>query len=486
MVDTLTAIPCADVRTQENEPRVKVNRSRLYKRPLPIYDFLSITFLPGITGMFMRGTDILEKNDLFWSFMAVVTVVLIHSYGGYRHNQSGIFLKSISLAIKCYMATSLAMLAVALLIGHGHLLTRPQTLADLGGTPLLLACVRATPKWYGTRDAANVPPDGPVVICYDHCKASIHKALLEHQIGSQLSGILYLSPPPAAGRQAIAPELPDIQSLLSTLQSRSIQNVILIQHPALDAIPTADRQRIISELLSIPTRIWLAFNIENELPDLLKGRSGSYRLVPLVTDQLLTSQSSTKRIFDLTAAALLLVASLPLILLATLLVWISGPGPVIYRQTRIGAHGHRFTMLKFRTMRHDPAAAFQQAARHDPRITRIGRFLRKTSLDEILQLINVLKGDMSLIGPRPHAPETRVEGLSFENAVKFYRLRHRVKPGLTGLAQIRGQRGETPAIQALEQRLASDLEYIETWSPWLDIWILLRTIPAVLRQTNAR
>jgi exopolysaccharide biosynthesis polyprenyl glycosylphosphotransferase len=347
-------------------------------------------------------------------------------------------------------------------------------------TPLLLAWTRAMP----TADTAEVTPDGPVIICYDHCKASIRQALLEHQMGTQISGILYLALP-ASRPHAIARELPDIPSLLATIQSQSIQNVIFIHHPALDAIPAADRQDILSELLSFPIRIWLAFNIENELPDLLKSRSGNYRLVPLVTDQLITSQSFTKRMFDLTAGSILLMASLPFIMLAAILVWISGPGPVIYRQTRIGAHGHRFTMLKFRTMRHDPAAAFQQAARHDPRITRIGRFLRKTSLDEILQLINVLKGDMSLIGPRPHAPETRVEGLSFENAVKFYRLRHRVKPGVTGLAQIRGQRGETPAVQALEQRLASDLEYIETWSPWLDIWILLRTIPAVLRQTNA-
>jgi exopolysaccharide biosynthesis polyprenyl glycosylphosphotransferase len=480
MVDTLTAIPRPDVRTQENEPRVEIFHGRMRKKPLPIYDFLSIVLLPVITGIFMQGTDSLEKNDLFWSFMAVLTVLLINSYGGYRHNQSGIFLKSASLAIRCYIATSFAMLAVATLLGHGHVITRPQTLADLGMTPLLLAWTRAMP----TADTAEVTPDGPVIICYDHCKASIRQALLEHQMGTQISGILYLALP-ASRPHAIARELPDIPSLLATIQSQSIQNVIFIHHPALDAIPAADRQDILSELLSFPIRIWLAFNIENELPDLLKSRSGNYRLVPLVTDQLITSQSFTKRMFDLTAGSILLMASLPFIMLAAILVWISGPGPVIYRQTRIGAHGHRFTMLKFRTMRHDPAAAFQQAARHDPRITRIGRFLRKTSLDEILQLINVLKGDMSLIGPRPHAPETRVEGLSFENAVKFYRLRHRVKPGVTGLAQIRGQRGETPAVQALEQRLASDLEYIETWSPWLDIWILLRTIPAVLRQTNA-
>ncbi|MDD2705901.1 MAG: sugar transferase [Acidocella sp.] len=115
----------------------------------------------------------------------------------------------------------------------------------------------------------------------------------------------------------------------------------------------------------------------------------------------------------------------------------------------------------------------------------MGSFLRRTSLDELLQLINVFQGDMSLVGPRPHAPETEVEGMSFENALRLYHLRHRVKPGITGLAQIRGQRGETPALSALEQRLSSDLEYIQSWSLWLDISIMLQTIPIVFSQTNA-
>lgn len=175
----------------------------------------------------------------------------------------------------------------------------------------------------------------------------------------------------------------------------------------------------------------------------------------------------------------------PLLAVLAALVRLSGPGPVVFRQERLGAQGRPFTVLKFRTMRHQPAAAFTQAQRGDARITRIGRFLRRTSLDELLQLVNVISGEMSLVGPRPHAPETTVEGISFENALKLYRLRHRVKPGITGLAQVRGQRGETRSLPSLERRLASDLEYIQNWSVGLDIAILLRTLPVPFGQPNA-
>jgi lipopolysaccharide/colanic/teichoic acid biosynthesis glycosyltransferase len=218
---------------------------------------------------------------------------------------------------------------------------------------------------------------------------------------------------------------------------------------------------------------------------MLKERAGSCKLIPIVTDELLNSKNPFKRMFDLLAGCALLVLCSPLLLACAALVRASGPGTIIFRQRRTGAHGRQFNVLKFRTMNCGPDCPIIQARENDPRTTKIGRFLRRSSLDELLQLVNVICGDMSLVGPRPHAPETQVEGMSFENALRLYQLRHRVKPGITGLAQIRGQRGATPVLSALEQRLASDLEYIQSWSPWLDIAILLQTIPAVLTQKNA-
>lgn len=195
------------------------------------------------------------------------------------------------------------------------------------------------------------------------------------------------------------------------------------------------------------------------------------------------AENRPKRILDIVIGTSLIALFSPVLLILAAFVLLSGPGPVIYRQIRVGANGEEFTLLKFRTMRH--SETFLQATVDDRRVTSVGRVLRRTSLDELPQLFNVIKGDMSLVGPRPHAAETRIQGVLFEDAVKSYRQRHRVRPGMTGLAQIRGQRGETRTIRSFEQRMSSDMEYIENWSIWLDLIILLKTVPVLFGQDNA-
>jgi hypothetical protein len=174
----------------------------------------------------------------------------------------------------------------------------------------------------------------------------------------------------------------------------------------------------------------------------------------------------------------------PLLILA---IRLESPGPALFRQRRVGLHGAPFTMLKFRTMRAAPAqtGALCQATRGDPRVTRLGCWLRRLSLDELPQFINVFLGDMSIVGPRPHAPGTRAGGRLFEDVTHRYAARHCVKPGMTGLAQIRGWRGETDTEDKLLRRVECDLEYIATWSPGLDFWIMLRTAGPVLCMRNA-
>jgi polysaccharide biosynthesis protein PslA len=193
-----------------------------------------------------------------------------------------------------------------------------------------------------------------------------------------------------------------------------------------------------------------------------------------------------KRAFDIVGALLCLAVGSVVLLVAAVLIRLDSPGPVWFRQQRIGLDGKPFTIWKLRTMRWTAQGEpLCQATRNDPRVTRVGMWLRRASLDELPQLINVLRGEMSLVGPRPHAPGTRAAGRLFEEISPRYADRHRVRPGITGLAQVRGWRGETDCEQKLLGRLASDLEYIETLSLRRDVSILLRTVPVVARMLNA-
>jgi exopolysaccharide biosynthesis polyprenyl glycosylphosphotransferase len=182
----------------------------------------------------------------------------------------------------------------------------------------------------------------------------------------------------------------------------------------------------------------------------------------------------------------LAVAAVPMLLIA-LAIRLDSPGPVLFRQRRTGYNNRDFYVLKFRTMYteatdHDVRV---QVVDGDPRVTPVGSILRRTSLDELPQLLNVLRGEMSFVGPRPHAPGTRAAGRRFEEVAERYSARHRVKPGLTGLAQVRGWRGPTETEEKLIRRLESDLEYIENWSISLDLCIIIRTLVAVVRMRNA-
>ncbi|WP_428483694.1 sugar transferase [Rhodopila sp.] len=194
-----------------------------------------------------------------------------------------------------------------------------------------------------------------------------------------------------------------------------------------------------------------------------------------------------KRAEDIVLAlTALMVLMIPMLVVGSL-ICLTSQGPALFRQERIGRDGRRFVMLKFRTMRHaaESPTDWRQATRDDPRVTRIGGFLRRTSLDELPQLLNVLSGTMSLVGPRPHAIGTCAGGRPFERITHRYAARHCVKPGMTGLAQVRGWRGETDTEDKLLRRLDSDLEYIATWSLSTDLMILCRTIVTVARMLNA-
>jgi polysaccharide biosynthesis protein PslA len=193
--------------------------------------------------------------------------------------------------------------------------------------------------------------------------------------------------------------------------------------------------------------------------------------------------AAAKRAEDLVIGMPLLCLTAPLMLLVALAIRLDGPGPVLFIQPRLGFNNRVIRVRKFRTMRGmiSDEGGCRQAVRGDPRVTRVGRWLRRTSLDELPQLINVVGGSMSLVGPRPHALGTAAAGLPFEAAAADYGSRHRVKPGMTGWAQVRGWSGETDTVEKLRRRVEHDLHYIAHWSLWFDLRILALTVTAVFR-----
>ena len=186
-----------------------------------------------------------------------------------------------------------------------------------------------------------------------------------------------------------------------------------------------------------------------------------------------------KAIEDKILSILILLLIAPVLIVVAIAIKLDTPGPVFFRQNRTGWNGKTFSIWKFRSMRVNQQVtenqSLEQAKVNDPRVTRVGAFIRKTSLDELPQVFNVLKGDMSLVGPRPHAVQ---HDEVYSQRISDYYARHNIKPGITGLAQVRGYRGETKEIGQMTKRIESDIEYINNWSIWLDLSILLRTTMA--------
>jgi putative colanic acid biosynthesis UDP-glucose lipid carrier transferase len=219
--------------------------------------------------------------------------------------------------------------------------------------------------------------------------------------------------------------------------------------------------------------------------DLMQARFGEIGGMPFVAVRetpFCGMAGVLKRASDLVLATAAFVLVLPLSAAIAILVRRTSPGPVLFRQRRYGLDGREFNVYKFRTMSVCEDDPIRQATRDDPRVTRVGRFLRRTSLDELPQLLNVFAGSMSLVGPRPHAV---AHNEHYRRLVSGYMLRHKVRPGITGLAQVNGFRGETRDLEKMRQRVRYDLEYLKHWSLGLDIRILLKTARIVLTDRSA-
>jgi Undecaprenyl-phosphate glucose phosphotransferase len=251
----------------------------------------------------------------------------------------------------------------------------------------------------------------------------------------------------------------------------------------------SDNMEVVSKsvetLSELPVRIQL---LPIELAELMRrsrvGNYGHLRVLELFCGPCSLRDRFLKRAFDVAAASALLTLLWPLFVVVAALIKLDTRGPVLFRQTRLGFNNEPIQVLKFRSMNclEEARDGFRQAVRNDPRVTRIGRVLRRTNIDELPQLLNVLRGEMSLVGPRPHAV---AHNHMFADQIRRMFRRHNVKPGMTGWAQVNGLRGETDTFEKMQKRIEHDLYYVDNWSFFFDLKILVWTVVSKRARINA-
>ena len=321
----------------------------------------------------------------------------------------------------------------------------------------------------------------PVVIIGDPEELAVNSEThLLRTYGAREIARFQLSPASGSTLANIVHDVEVVDSGIMAARANHAEQVLL----ALRWVDTVRADFICERLQALPLPVFLL--PDRSVSSILSRSSWDLRvLTPIEVQRAPLSRRDliVKRLFDLTFAGLALAIFSPLLLLTSVAIKLDSQGPVIFRQRRRGFNGREFAIYKFRTMTVlEDGGAVRQAQRDDARVTWLGRLLRASSIDELPQLINVLTGEMSLVGPRPHAV---VHDDEYAELIDRYTFRHHVKPGITGWAHIHGFRGETAAVALMEKRIQLDLWYINNWSLWLDLRIIARTGVEVLRGRNA-
>jgi len=298
--------------------------------------------------------------------------------------------------------------------------------------------------------------------------------------GIELLGYVDDRQPDRLSPDAAPRVLARLDELATLIRKNNVREVYI-------TLPLGSQPRIVSLLEQVQGTTASIFYVPDVFGiSIIQGRLQDVNGVPVVgicETPFTGTNALVKRLSDIALSSLILVAISPVLLLIALGVKLSSPGPVIFKQMRNGLDGDEIKVYKFRSMRTlDNGPVIKQATKDDPRITPFGAFLRRTSLDELPQFINVLQGRMSIVGPRPHAVAHNEE---YRQLIKAYMVRHKVKPGITGWAQVNGLRGETDTIEKMKARVEYDLEYLRNWSLGLDLQIIIRTVKLVLFDRNA-
>lgn len=280
------------------------------------------------------------------------------------------------------------------------------------------------------------------------------------------------------------PVIGNLERLEQEVREKRIDDVLV-------ALPWSAEQRlleVLGVLKALPVRVGLCPDkVGFSFPNHSYSLCGGIPVLDVFQRPIDGWNSILKTIEDRVLGSIILLMSLPVMLIIAVLIKLDSPGNIFFRQTRYGFNNQPFEMLKFRSLyaENQDNSAETLVTRNDPRVTRLGAFLRRTSLDELPQILNVLQGHMSLVGPRPHARSAKAAGKYYHTVVKQYHTRHKVKPGITGWAQINGWRGETDTEEKILKRVEYDIYYIENWSVSFDIVIILKTVLSLIHKENA-
>jgi Undecaprenyl-phosphate glucose phosphotransferase len=462
---------------------------------LPLWDFLAVLLSGLLSRLAPEGGQSLSSlpvvagstMPLLW-IAALVIPFLLYSSGFYEHARRG-RLDALLSGYLWRMLAALLVLATLAYAGHWfQQLPRSRLALWLFGTVALTTSMRLLL----VLQLQRLQQRGALSETLAVIGAGARTTRLIERLGSsiRLYGVFDDHPPRNRGSKRPQVCDGDIDTLIARAMLTKPDRLLIV-------LPATDAQAL-SALLERLRPLGIAIDLcprhlDARLPAEIRGndplsRSASLPLRLLSDRPIRQWDAISKRSFDLVVGSLITLMLMPLLAMIALSIRLDSPGPVLFLQRRHGFNNSEFDIRKFRTM-YDAGdgsqSPLQQTVRNDPRITRVGRFLRKWSLDELPQLLNVLRGEMSLVGPRPHALDMRTEERLGHDISDAYAHRHRVRPGITGWAQVNGARGATHTAQQLNRRIELDLYYIERWSLLLDLRILLRTFREVLRATNA-
>ncbi|WP_246262488.1 undecaprenyl-phosphate glucose phosphotransferase [Aromatoleum evansii] len=366
--------------------------------------------------------------------------------------------------------------------GYLHYFPQSMLVGWIAATPLALLSVHAVarqalPRWMAIGDNQRIA----VVAGVNDIGLKLAREFGQHAyLGTRVVGFFDDRPRARLPDNGEIPLLGPLAGLAEFVKRRRVEAIYL-------ALPMAPQPRILALLDDLKdTTASIYFVPDIFVTDLIQGRLDNVGGMPVVAvceTPFTGFNNIVKRGSDFLLALLILLLLSPLLLAVAAGVKLSSPGPVVFKQRRYGLDGREILVYKFRSMTVcDDGASVRQATRNDSRITPFGAFIRRTSLDELPQFINVLQGRMSIVGPRPHAV---AHNEAYRKLIKGYMIRHKVKPGITGWAQVNGYRGETETLDKMEKRIEYDLDYLRNWSLGLDLWIIVKTALMVVRDPNA-